>query len=331
MNKLLCMHAFARLAENGSVAAAGQKLGLSSSAVAKCVARLEAELGVQLMARTTRAMRLTELGETYYHHCLSVLSEIEEGEALLRRENAEPAGAIKLRVPVAFGESSLIPQLARFQELYPRIQLRLRLGDRPADLLAEGLDMAVVSGPLPSSSYIARTLTRGRSVTAASPTYFSRHGTPRTPADLDVHACIAVEGVPWAFMRDGMAVVTALRPQIFVDSESALRDLALGGVGVVQVRSWSIDRELRAGTLRAVLEDCATPPVELIAVCTPQRYMPAKMRAVLDFLGSLVNTVEFPSMSPPSLKRVHPSLPSRSDASAVIPISLPAERLRAHV
>ncbi|VCU69623.1 HTH-type transcriptional regulator DmlR [Pigmentiphaga humi] len=288
MNKLLCMHAFARVAESSSVATAGEKLGLSASAVAKCIARLEGELGVQLVARTTRAMRLTDLGEVYYRQCRAILAEIEEGEALLKRGHAEPDGTLALRVPAAFGQSVLMPGLARFQSRYPKVQLRIRLGDRPVDLLAEGLDMAVVTGPLPSSTCIARTLAHGRMVAAASPDYLARHGVPTHPSELPAHRCITMEGSSWSFVQDGVPVHAAVRAQASVDSELALRAAALGGAGIIHTCSWTVGNELRSGALVAVLEEFTPSPIQLMAVCAPQRYMPGKMRAMLDFLHGLM-------------------------------------------
>src|SRR5688572_21566320 len=184
------MTTFVRVAESGGFTAAAAQLGVSVSAVAKAVARLEDDLGVQLLVRSTRKVALNDEGRAFYARCLRILNDIEDAEETVKGSRETPGGRLRMAVPVLFGRVALLPRLAEFHRRYPDIVLDVAFDDRPSDLIERGLDLAVQVGRLADSRYVTRVLSRGPRVTAAAPAYLRRHGEPKTPAELAGHNCI---------------------------------------------------------------------------------------------------------------------------------------------
>ena len=180
------MMAFARVVESGGFTGAAKRLGLSVSAVTKNVARLEAELGAQLLARTTRRFAITEFGREYYASCRRIFDEIDSVEDALLQTRDNPRGKLSMLCPAFFARVSLLPRLPEFYAKYPGIELDITLGERYTDLIDAGLNLAVVVGDLKDSRFATRTLARGPRVCCATPAYLGKHGTPKTIDDLQV-------------------------------------------------------------------------------------------------------------------------------------------------
>src|SRR5882762_4929639 len=177
------MSIFSRVVAAGSLSEAARELGLSPAVVSRRLAALEARLGVRLVNRTTRSLRLTDEGATYYDTCTRLLAEIEEADAAVAAGRVEPRGPLKVALPAAFGHLHVSPLIPRFAARYPNVQLALSLSDRAVNVVEEGFDLAVRIADLADSSLAARKLAPNRRVVCASPAYLRRNGTPGTPQD----------------------------------------------------------------------------------------------------------------------------------------------------
>lgn len=293
MNKLLGMQAFVKVAESGSFTAAAVQLGVSVSAVAKAVARLEEDLGIQLLLRSTRKLALNDDGRDYYARCLQILNDIEDAEASLRSAGEAPKGQLKLSFPALFGRLTFLPRVAEFTERYPDIVLNVSFDDRQVDLIERGLDLAVQVGEINQSRYVARVLNRGLRVTAASPAYFKAHGRPDTPDDLTQHRCIASALFPvWPYSVRGKRVEVAVRGPLVVTGGEAAREAALLGLGVVHSNWWTVRHDLEEGSLIEVLKPYAVEGQPISVVYPPTRHVPGKLRVMIDFLVEVTRVAE---------------------------------------
>ena len=285
MNKLLGMLAFVKVAESGSFTSAATQLGVSVSAVAKAVARLEEELSIQLLVRSTRKLALNDDGRDYYARCLQILNDIEDAEASLKGAGDAPKGQLKLSFPALFGRLTFLPRAAEFSERYPDIVLNVSLDDRHADLIERGLDLAVQVGEINNPRYVTRVLNRGPRVTAASPAYFAQNGRPLSPEELMQHRCIASALFPvWPYSVKGKRIDVAVRGPLVLTGGDAVREAGLLGLGVVHSNWWTLRHDLAAGALIEVLKPYAVEGQPISVVYPPTRHVPRKLRVMIDFL-----------------------------------------------
>ncbi len=288
MNKLLGMLAFVKVAESGSFTAAATQLGVSVSAVTKAVARLEEELGIQLLVRSTRKLALNDDGRDYYARCLQILNDIEDAEASLKSAGEAPKGQLKLSFPALFGRLTFLPRVAEFTGRFPDIVLNVSFDDRQVDLIERGLDLAVQVGEINNPRYVARVLNRGQRVTCASPAYFKVHRKPELPEDLTRHRCIASALFPvWPYSVKGKRIEVAVRGPLIVTGGEAAREAALLGLGVLQSNWWTVRHDLAEGALVEVLKPYAVEgqPISVVYPSTrPTYHMPRKLRVMIDFL-----------------------------------------------
>src|ERR1700719_2132992 len=188
------MRVFAKVVESASFTAAAARLGISASMVSQHVKELEERLGARLLNRTTRKVSLTETGRAYYERCTRLLADLEETEQAVSDMHAAPRRELRINATPSFGILQLAPAIADFTARFPEISVELMLSEHPVDLIAEGFDVAVRVEELRDSSRIARQLARSRLVICGAPSYFERHGVPRTPSDLTAHNCLTVDG-----------------------------------------------------------------------------------------------------------------------------------------
>lgn len=296
MNKLLGMLAFVKVADSGSFTSAASQLGVSVSAVAKAVARLEEALGIQLLVRSTRKLALNDDGRDYYARCLQILNDIEDAEASLKSAGEAPQGQLKLSFPALFGRLTFLPRAAEFTERYPDIALNVGLDDRQVDLIERGLDLAVQVGEINNPRYVTRVLNRGPRVTCASPAYFKVHGKPETPDDLARHRCIASALFPvWPYNVKGKRIEIAVRGPLVLTGGDAVREAALLGLGVVQSNWWTVRHDLADGSLIEVLKPYALAgqPISVVYPSTrPTYHVPRKLRVMIDFLVEITRIPE---------------------------------------
>ncbi len=279
------------VAEQGSFTAAAAKLGVSASSVTKLVARLEEELGVKLFHRTTRKLAVTEAGQAYCERAAKIIADILESEASLKGANTATTGTVRLVVPVLFGRLSLLPELQRFYERYPQLSLNLAFSDRPVDLVEAGYDLGVHTGYIQDPGVVRRKLTQGKQITAASPAYLRKHGIPLHPDDLHKHNCIFGRfGPEWHFQTpNGSPLRLVLKSNLVIFSGDALREAAVQHLGIVHSTWWALQYDLAAGRLVEILPEYAVegPPVSL--AYPANRHLPARVRAVIDFLVEITS------------------------------------------
>jgi len=283
------MAVFAKVVAAGSLSAAARELGSSPALVSRRLAALESRLGVRLINRTTRSLNLTVEGSRYYEACTRVLTDIEEADAEVAAGRVEPQGALKVALPASFGHQHVAPLVPAFAARYPKVQLALSLSDRNVNVMDEGFDLAVCIADLRDSSLAARKLAPNRRVLCASPAYLAAHGTPRTPEDLAKHNCLVTRefAANWEYKaRDGRSTSVRVQGKYACDNWEVLRQWALAGLGVALKSTWDVYRELRDGSLVALLPDYVFhSDVAIYAVYPHRRFLPAKTRVFIDFLA----------------------------------------------
>jgi DNA-binding transcriptional LysR family regulator len=264
MDRIDAMRVFVAVAELEGFAAAARRLRLSPAAATRAVATLEDHLGLMLLNRTTRSVRLTERGAIYLESCRRVLADLEDGERLARGDSAEPRGLLTVSAPILFGRLHVLPVIESLLRRHPRLDIRLALSDRFVSLVEEGVDVAVRIGELADSALVARKVAEVQRVLVAAPAYLAARGTPLTPADLIAHDIVAFEGVDasldWRLGPDGGQSVR-VRPRLSVNSADAALAAVEGGLGITRALSYQVLAGLAAGRLVLVLQDFAPRPV----------------------------------------------------------------------
>ncbi len=289
MNKFMAINVLVRVVESGGFTAAARKMGMSVSAVTKAIARLEDDLGTQLFNRTTRQVSTTDYGQDFYERCVQVLDDLEDAETLVKSRNVADEGRIRAVVPFSFGRVTLVPALPGFYEQYPNISVELSFSDGPADLVAEGYDVAVRTGQILDSRLTTRLLTRGSQITAASPQYLKKRGTPKTPDDLKDHNCIIGRfGPEWDFAnKKGEKTTVRVSGNTIINSGDAYREAAVAGVGIIQGTYWLVRKDLESGALVEILNDYALEGAPISVLYLAKRHLPRKVRVFLDFIIAL--------------------------------------------
>lgn len=290
MDRLEAMRVFVSALDEGSLAGAGRRLGRSPPAVTRAINALEAHVGARLLDRTTRMIRLTEAGERYAMACRRVLLDLDEAQLQAAGGRAAPSGLLTLTAPVVAGTRLLRPLVDAFLESQPQVQARLLLLDRVVGLLDEGVDMALRIAHLPDSSLVALRVGAVRQVVCAAPSYLAQHGSPREPADLAAHRCIAqihaLAGEHWSFppaSEGGRHRQVRIRPRLSLNSVEAAIASAVEGRGLVRVLCYQVADEVRSGRLALVLKDCEPPLLPVHLVAPEGRLSVAKVRAFADF------------------------------------------------
>ncbi len=329
------MDVFARVVRLGGFSAAARELQMTPSAVSKLVARLEQRLGVRLLNRSTRQLQLTAEGSVFHERSVRVLADLDEAERGAATADT-PRGRLSINANVPFGEHVLLPLVAEFVERFPDITLDIVLTDEVIDLIEKRTDVAVRAGPLKSSSLVARKLGETRKAILAAPAYLARRGVPRVPADLADHNCLGFNVSRslnvWPMLDDGRVATLPAVGNTQVSDGASLQRLAVAGVGLARLALFHARADIEAGRLVPVLE--AFNPgdrEEIHAVFLGHGgYLPARVRALLDFLVEKVRIeptpVEalVPPASPPTSAPVKASRRSRSPAPAAPPAARPA-------
>lgn len=289
MDRIDAMKVLIAAVDEGSLAAGGRKLGRSSTAVSRAIAFLEATVGVPLLHRTTRSIRLSDAGQLYATACRRFVNEYEEATALAASERSAPRGTLKITAPIIAGEDILRPVLDAFMEAFPAISVRLHLLDRPADLIDEGMDVALRIAHLADSTHVALWVGRVRRVVTAAPSYLSRCSRIVRPEDLQAHRIVAMThfGIDtWSFPpAAGTAAPRSVqfRPSLTVNSVRSAVASTVAGRGVTRLFSYHVADRIRDGDLQAVLADCEPAPLPVSLVAPQGRLSVPKVRSFTDF------------------------------------------------
>lgn len=281
--------AFIEVVRHGSFRGAARKLGMSKSALSQRVAALEEQLGARLLSRTTRSVKLTDIGASYHREVSPAFEALNEAEARLRQLQAHPAGKLRITAPVELGQDVMGDVLGRYAARYPDVELEVDLTDRVVSLVDEGFDLGIRVGPLVSSGLMARALSDPQQLGVfASPDYVRRHGVPKHPKELAAHRCLAMSGAQapkaWMFVIDGKAKSIAVAPHVTINSFQVLRALAVAGIGIVRIPMRHAVRDLQDGRLKHLLKAYSPPARTTMAVYPSNRNISPALRAMLDVL-----------------------------------------------
>ena len=287
MDRFEAMSVFAAVAEAQGFSAASRRLGMPLATVSRKVSELEESLGVQLLARSTRRVSLTDTGRQYFEACRRILDDVSEAERAAAGEYRAPRGELILTTPIVFGRLHIVPVVTEFLEAYREVHVQMMLVDRVVDLIDEHIDLALRIGELPDSSLIAVRLgTIGR-VVCASPAYLAAHGVPVHPGDLAGHDAVTFAGLSspkeWSFRVGGATQRFPVRSRLTVNTAEAALDAVMAGAGLTRVMSYQAAAAVRDGRLVMLLRDYAPEPNPISLVYPSGRLVPLKLRAFLDF------------------------------------------------
>ncbi len=289
MDKFEAMRVFCSVIEAGGFAPAAERMGLSTSAVSRHVAQLEAHLNVRLLNRTTRRMSPTDEGFAYFERCTQLLADLEETEASVAGEALHPRGRLRLTAPIALATLRLAPAFAAFSRQYPEITLDIQLSDNVADFAEEGLDLAIRVGRVGSENLVARHIGETRLLVAAAPDYLARAGTPTHPDNLARHDCLTYTysalGNQWQFEDNAGQMVNArIGGPINANNGMLLAEIAAAGGGIALAPCFILQPLIDAGRLQRVLPDWNTPRLPIHAVYPTRRHLSVKVQAMANFL-----------------------------------------------
>lgn len=285
MDRLHLMTVFVAVAEEASFAAGARRLGMSPPAVTRSISALEDRLGVKLLNRTTRHVRVTDAGSRYLDDCRRIIQETDEADEAAAGINAEPRGHLAVTAPVMFGRLFVIPGIVDYLQRYPDMGVSAVFLDRVVNLLEEGFDVGIRIGELPDSSMRAIRVGHVRRVLCASPSYLAEHGLPLNPAELIHHNIVAASGVTpvmdWKFARE---VTVRIKPRLTVTSNDATIEAVLKGMGITRLLSYQIEAHVSSGQLQTLLNEFEPPPLPIHVIHREGRYASAKVRTFVDLM-----------------------------------------------
>ena len=289
MTAITDLDIFARVARTGNMSAAGREMGLSPAVVSKRISQLEEQLGARLFQRTTRQLTLTETGEGYYRRVVDIINLVEEAEDFVTRRNDKPRGMLKFTAPTSFSRLHIAPYLPEFLNRYPEIELDAHLTDDFVDIISRGFDLAIRIGELQDSSLVQKKLAADRRVICAAPKYLETVSMPTSLADLDFHNCLTAGAQDtWRLQGPDGAHQIRVKGNIRSNSAEFVREALLSGLGIGLRSIWDVGPELQSGALKVVLPQYkGADSVAIYAVYPCRDFMPAKVNALIDFLGDL--------------------------------------------
>jgi DNA-binding transcriptional LysR family regulator len=290
------VHLLGVVAQLGSYTRAAERLGLSKAAVSQRISELERTVGMPLLARTTRSVRLTDAGQRLVQDTAGPFAQIAQSLAAVRDLAASPGGVVRVSAPVALGRQHVAPQLEAYLRAWPQVRVELDLSDRLVNLAHEGFDLAVRHTGAPPENHVAWPLCRTQTLLVAAPAYLKRHGTPQAPQDLAAHAALPyLRAGPavWAFERaaagraDPERVQVTVQGPLHANNSEVLRDAVLSSLGIALLPDFSAAAALRAGRLRALLPDWRPvgffgDAIWAVRPWSPQ--VPRAVRALVDHL-----------------------------------------------
>lgn len=300
MNDLNNIFYFAKIVEHGSLSAASDALGVAKSVLSQHLARLETDLGVRLMQRTTRKLQITDVGLRYYQRCRAVLAEVERADSVIDDVRATPRGVVRMTSPINFAQLILSPVLADFMVEYPDVEVVLDITNREVDLIAEGYDLSLhIASQIRPSSLVMKSFHLQRHLLVAAPALLAAHGTPRDPADLagwpsvgGTHGALRGGRHVWQLTHssgDKRAIVHM--PRLLTEDLFVLKEVAMAGCGVVELPPACFRDELADGRLVPLLPEWRLPDMNLHAVFPSRKGLTPAVRCFIDYLSQRMREV----------------------------------------
>lgn len=289
MDRFEALRSFVAAVDEGSLSAAAKRSGVPLPTLSRRIADLEQRLGAQLLVRTSRGLVLTEPGEAFVRAARRLLDDLDDAERAASGEYRAPRGELVVTAPLNLGRLHVAPIVHDFLGAYPDVNVRLVLADQPLILAEAHIDLAIRVGHLPDSDLIARRLGEVHWLVCGSPAYLERRAIPESPADLQKHACISLEGAPnarvWVFESGRKRIEVAIRPRLAVNAADAVVDAARAGVGLCRLVSYQAAAAIGAGELTPVLQPYWPAAMPVHMLFGAQRHQPLKMRAFIDFVA----------------------------------------------
>jgi DNA-binding transcriptional LysR family regulator len=282
---------FVRTVEAGSFAGAAKKLGVTPVAVSKNVQRLEGELGVRLLQRSTRKLSLTQEGRAYYERCSGPLRELELAQSVITERGKSPTGALKVTCLSPFGRAYVLPLIPAFSRRYPGIELELHLDDAVTDMIAGGYDIGIRAGEARDGTMVMREVAPLHFVVCGAPSYLAERGTPQSAADLSKHNCLRLRArgpgsqpAPWRLGQGHHSEAPAISGNFLAGDFPALVTAAVHGQGLVFAPLPFVLPLFRSGALRPVLPECVPLSARIFIHYVSRRHLAARVKAFVSFM-----------------------------------------------
>jgi DNA-binding transcriptional LysR family regulator len=290
MARLEMMEIFVAVAEEQSFAGGARRLNLSAPAVTRAIAALEERLGVILLTRTTRYVRVTDAGQRYLEDARRILQDANEADEAAAGINAEPRGHLAVTAPVLFGRMFVTPGIVDYLQRYPAMEVSAIFLDRVVNMLEEGIDVGIRIGELPDSSMRAIRVGHVRQVLCASPSYLAAKGMPKTPDALSHHSLIAAatgswSSIEWKFLDGDKIMTFKIKPRLSVTSNDAAIEAAINNLGITRILSYQIAPFLASGQVQTVLSNYEPKHLPIHVLHREGRYSSVKVRAFVDLMS----------------------------------------------
>jgi DNA-binding transcriptional LysR family regulator len=286
LDQLHLISVFVAVADANGFAGAARMLGVTPPAVTRAINELEARLAVRLVTRSTRVVRLTEVGARYAEDCRGILAELAEANESASRAHRSPRGLLTLTAPVLFGGTFVTPIVTEYLQRYPEVSTVCWFLDRVVNMMEEGVDVAVRIGELPNSSMQAVRVGRVRRVVCAAPTYLAEHGIPQRPEDLRAHTIVSASPVTptseWRMAQNGAPLIVKVRSRVTTTTNDSAIAAAVGGFGLTRLLSYQVAEQLCEGRLQTVLTEFEPAPLPVHVVHREGRHATQKARAFID-------------------------------------------------
>jgi len=275
---------FVAVVESGGFTAAASDLDVSTSFVSRQVKRLEDRLDTRLLQRTTRTVRLTDMGRIFYERSREILDRLDALESDMADLQEQPKGRVRITAPGFYAEHYVTPAIIEFTTKYPEVIIELDTSMRLIDIVAEGYDVAVrMSAPV-DSSLVARKVANRRMITCASPAYLAQHGRPKTPEDLRQHNCLSLPDMPWRFAYPDAIHTVRVRGSWTSDNGKSLVAAAVQGIGLVRFTDYYMRNEISKGELEPVLEEFEVQDAATWIMFPDRHHLPTRVRFLINFL-----------------------------------------------
>lgn len=288
---------FLTVVETKSFTAAADQWNVTKSVVSKRISRLESQIGVQLLFRSTRKLSLSETGERLFEHCLRIKNELKEAQNTLNQHKQTPQGVLRVNAPTSFSDLHLVPAVSKFMTEYPDIEVELMLGTLYEDLIESGIDCAIRVGEQPDSNLIAKTIAKRRMRVCASPEYLKKHPTPKNPNDLTEHNCLLHRHSPsastWKFEKKGKEIKVQVNGNFCATSSRALEAAAVNGLGIIMLPGYMMTQDLREKKLVDLLEEYCPKNIGIYAMYPNTSHLSPKVRAFVDFISAYLGHEDY--------------------------------------
>jgi len=297
VNRWEGIEAFVQVVRLGTLSAAARELGVSVSHISRSISRLENSLGAQLLFRTTRSVRPTDVGRAYFEQCQQLLEGFGQAEQQVRDYQSEPTGLLRLSCGTVFGERYVAPLLNDFLSLHPGLELDLHLSNRTVDLVRDGYDLAIRMGMLRDSALVGRRLCPRREFIVASPAYLAAHGEPASAAELLSHQCLVGSNEHWRIQTSEGVRELRVKGRWRANSGLAVLDAALKGLGVAQLPDYYVAGYIESGELVPILSTLEIRDAAVWALYPKSRHLAPKVRLLVEFMQQAFES-EAPAQRP---------------------------------